>query len=1655
MHVGAARSTIRFRVLGGTGPEENGFLVAIGSERQRRLLAALAMRCPGVVSTDRLVEAVWAEKRPSSPASALATVVTRLRQTLDSAEAGAGHLIVSRPPGYALDAPTEVIDANCFADLVLTGRRQRARGEVEQARHTLDEALSLWRGPAYGEFEHEDWARGEAQRLQQLWTTAREADIEICLDLGLHTEVLPDIQVLIEDEPFDDTARGLLMRALFAGGRQTEALRSLQDYRLFLAGETGLVPGPEIARLEQRILANDVTLLEPAGRPLRGYRLHERIRTTERGTLFRAVQPGLERDVAIEVIGEDIAGDPDFVRGFELQGRALAQLGHAHITPVIDCWREPEGAFLVRRLLSGGSLADSEVRERLGPEGLTRVRAQMRSALDVAHQAGLIHGPIEATDIQLDEHGTAYLSNFRLGAADATIDEDRRSFDRLFDALTGPTLEPTGAAAPARVATPYRGLAAFGENDVDVFFGRRRLVESTLTTVRDHGAAFVVGPSGCGKSSLVRAGVVPALAAGEIEGSERWFITTMVPGADPFAELEAAVLRIAVHPPAGLRNQLRDPNLGLAPTIQHVLPEPHATAVVVIDQFEELFTLTAEEDRDVFLAAVGAVMDNPDSPLRVIATVRADFYDRPLARPEIASMVTQTSIPVDALSGEELRETIVEPARLVGTEVEPELVARLLVDAAGHPGNLPLLEYTLTRLFETRRDNTLTLDAYLDIGGLTAAIGDRAEEIHAGLDPCDQQICRRLFGRLVAVDAANDIRRRALISELRAAEDEPDGFDRVAERFVEARLLLTDRDPTTREPSLEVAHEALFREWPRLSGWITSDRYTIATLRHLTTATGTWLSSGDDSELYRGARLAAALELSAEHANRLTEYERAFVATSRRAAESEQLRQRRTTNRLRTLLLLAGVLLTGALIAGLVAYDQRNNADQKAEDAEQARAQADTERLTALARSRGDVPAEVAILLALEAHRLDPSSDTLSSLHWALTAKPGYLGNIGDTRVGGDITVLGDGRRIATHSATGIQIWDVADRRLVSSLPFPGSEDAGGNVRQLRSTASDDGRVVVSAAPAVTTIHNVETEETVATLDHIGRAPVDIAISGDATRLAIGFDDGTVEIRNLAAPARVAASFAVDVIEPAVMSLAWHPSRPQLAIATAEGVALWETAQGDVVRASGRAPNAGTNFAERLRPRLLYSPDGDRLIVSGVVADAVTADSAQAVPNAIREIDTRSGNDTGIAVEVAGQGHSSISWLDSDATMVVAAGQGKVEVIDLREGAIDQRPVEVSQEASAFLPRLGIVAREAGIGLDLHSIDGSDQMVRRPSLPPGAADRYERGGSVLIGVDPTGERALAAGAVAADVSPPHIIDLGPGGVWQPFENADGATPPFAWGSGTGMTTLEAAADGIQWRRLGWDGVALGPPSDPTEIPDLIVQSASGERQMLRINGVEVLFDSTGAFREVARLEPLDAPYACCVLPAFSPDDAFYSRPDRRGGTELYDATTGDRIPFDHDAEVLLFGPRGEWFLTADEFGALQLHDQTTGQPIGPPMVSQRGRDGTIVPTIDGDRFASFDGNGESRVWDVANATRIGRTIDSIARGSGGGWSADGGWFWVLSDDGGVHIEVWNFDTDTWPEIACELAGRNMTPDEWADFGPRTIERGATCPQYPL
>ncbi|HEY7627087.1 MAG TPA: protein kinase, partial [Ilumatobacteraceae bacterium] len=349
------------------------------------------------------------------------------------------------------------------------------------------------------------------------------------------------------------------------------------------------------------------------------------------------------------------------------------------------------------------------------------------------------------------------------------------------------------STAVSAEVNPYKGLRAFAEADASDFFGRDDVTTALHDTLLAKGFVTVVGPSGSGKSSLVHAGLVPRLRTGGAR------VAAMVPGDRPTVALRQALREVAMKDSGS-----NDPS----EVFREVIMDGAGPIVLVVDQFEECWTLADISERERFLSSLAVARH---CGVRCVTTVRADLYDRPLQHALIGQMVADGTFPLPPLSLHALEEAVVEPADKHGVTFDDGVVTAVVAEAHVQPAGLPLLQFAMAELYERRVENEVTANALTELGGLGGAIGRRAEDIYKSLDEDMQAHARQLFGRLIVPgQGAPDTRRRARIGEL----SESDRI--VADRFVDARLLVADRDMATREPVIEVAHEALFSNWPRL-----------------------------------------------------------------------------------------------------------------------------------------------------------------------------------------------------------------------------------------------------------------------------------------------------------------------------------------------------------------------------------------------------------------------------------------------------------------------------------------------------------------------------------------------------------------------------------------------------------------------------------------------------------------------------------------------------------------------------------------------------------------------------------------------------------------------------------------------------------------------
>ena len=567
----------------------------------------------------------------------------------------------------------------------------------------------------------------------------------------------------------------------------------------------------------------------------------------------------------------------------------------------------------------------------------------------------------------------------------ATCGGDVSAWEGRWRAVAAELAAAEGTKDAVEAEIPYLGLAAFQPGDAGRFFGREKLLSELTGKLARRRFVGVFGASGSGKSSLLRAG----LAA-----SEPGRTVVCTPGEHPLGQCAE----------------------GLAASGQ----------LVIVDQFEEVFTLCHDDAERTRFWEMLLALATDEHGTRVVIGVRADFYGHCGRHAGLVDALRDAQVMVGPMTPDELRTVIVEPAVRLGCRVEAALVTTLVADTVGQPAVLPLVSHALLETWRRRQGITLTSAAYEAAGGIQNAIAHTAESAYAELDPDRQARVRQVFLRLTALgEGTEDTKRRLHRREL----DDDLATKDVLERLADARLLALDRD------GVDIAHEALIRSWPRLQDWLAEDREGHRLHRQLAEATDLWESLDRDAgSLYRGTRLGLAAEWATRSPGALTTREQAFLDAGLAAEAAEAAAVRRRTRRLRQLVALLGVLLLLAGVATVYAVRAEQQATDQRDIALARKAVGDAADLR-------DTNPALSVQLSLAAYRLASIPESRNSLLGAMATPFATRLNHAEDGLGHDdpVAISGTGRLMVTAGNTRIvQVWDIGDPRrpaLLATLP--------------------------------------------------------------------------------------------------------------------------------------------------------------------------------------------------------------------------------------------------------------------------------------------------------------------------------------------------------------------------------------------------------------------------------------------------------------------------------------------------------------------------------------------------------------------------------------------------------------------------------------------
>ncbi len=1140
-----------------------------------------------------------------------------------------------------------------------------------------------------------------------------------------------------------------------------------------------------------------------------------------------------------------------------------------------------------------------------------------------------------------------------------------RELDLIITEAASDTSFSDGATIISRPEpeNPYKGLRPFQVADSPDFFGREVFVAKLLERLSDHHRfsrfLAIVGPSGSGKSSLVRAGLIPALWQGKLPGSERWFVVDLIPGTRPLDQLEVALTRVAANHASNLQEHLMRNANGLLRAADLILPRDNTELVLFVDQFEELFTLVEEESvRAHFLALLHAAVTDPRSRIRVIVTLRADYYDRPLHYPEFGELIRTRMETVLPLSAQGLEQAITGPAQRVGITFEPGLVAAMVSEVHYQAGALPLLQYALTELFERRTGRVLTQATYEQIGGAVGALAHRADEIFLDLDDQGRELTRQMFLRLVTLgDRSEDTRRRVPRSELLALDADSDLMEDIIDAFADYRLLSLDHEPDTRRPVVEVAHEAILREWGRLHAWLDESRHDIRQQRLLAAAAAEWAQAGKESSyLLRGARLEQMDVWARETTLALTQHERAYLDTSRtqqiREEESERARQaqelalaqqaaqsqRRAAQRLRALVVALTVFLAAAVGLSIFAFGKQRDAEHaRATSAANAviamnnAAQAQELALVNGAQAAlGQNNLELALALAVPANRFgNPSGQAQRTLSQAAYA-PGPVRVFEGGAFGAmSVAYSADGTTILAGFGDGTaSVWDASSgsllHRLVGHTNFIFEVEIAPDKRTAFTLGADRNIILWDLT----------------TGEEIRRFGSDLILGPDALSATFSPDGRTILSNNgakpLSNPGEIALLILWDVAtgQPirtfkghtrAVGAVAISPDGQRAISGDREGeMILWDLGSGAILRRF----NEGTGNVRKIPSDLAFSPDGRRVYAKTIDGLLTAWDLETFAPL----------YDVGTALEGDLWQWSQVALSPDGRLLAADIVTGGLGVWDAATGAIfAELPAGTG---AAFSPDSRRMFANGSSGMTLWEITSGAQLQRFDAALPVGGLALSPDGSILVAAtatimfSPSPQCEFVVFDVAAG-QPLRRLKIGPDEM-----DLAGCT---LWSSPAFSPDGRTIFTGVDERVIAWDA-------------------------------------NTGA-----RLVTFSGHHASVTSIAPSPDGHTVLSGDSNGQLLLWDAATGQAIHrlSGHTLDVTGIIFAGETALSSSADGTVIAWDAITGQEIRRYAGVQSGAY-SIQISPDRQSVLACDDSGQMLLWDYES----GQLTRSIATPSG-------------------------------------------------------------------
>ena len=1213
---------------------------------------------------------------------------------------------------------------------------------------------------------------------------------------------------------------------------------------------------------------------------------------------------------------------------------------------------------------------------------------------DIVERSGGLHGTISGwfSGHHVPTKASAEMFSAVLSACGVDEESERALW---WDAVSRVRSIPGRRTAdPVKGDPPYKGLETFEPADAEWFFGRDDVIERLGARVRDAldsggGIVFVVGASGSGKSSLLRAGLASKF---------------------PEAEVHSGVGQIRAFPE----------RLGsFAPG-----------SVLVLDQAEELWTLSTATERESFLRAAS---DLPNSGSVLVVGLRADFYQHAVSEESLLAGLSDNPVVVGRLTEAQLRDVIVSPAAKAGVTVDDALVQVLVGELsprgsqfAHDSGALPLLSHALLSTWQVSKGKTLAVADYLATGGIRGAVGQSAEEVFSALTVEQQREARRIFMRLVNLDDDVVTRRRVDRVGLFYGDENVDAVtdvDTVVELFAARRLL------TVEEETVQVTHEALLTAWPRLGEWLDDDRQWLVEHRRLTHAVELWQNNDrDEGSLLSASRLALVQESVGSVRRRdLNSIEKLYLDSSIDRVEQQNRHERRRRRILETLVGALAVLTVLAVTLAVTAFAARSDANNRRVDAEQAEATAVSRQIAGLAQQLRTHDPGLAAYFAVASYEVDRTSEARSALldSSAIHTPVRLLGVEGDAATAVDP----DGSIVATGgSDEHVRLWSLADgharlgeivsrdSRVVTFDPRGGVLAVGGFFGVELWDVSDPTAPTMISETGVTGVRN-------------------LSFSPDGRLLLVGTEKDSAPLLDVVDPVRPRAVGAV--VQPGSPSATEFSPDGRFLVTAGAGRAMrvWDAKQLSASPTSVPlldVPSDGSTYTEQ---QLAFSPDSTTLIAGTTGRD---------VP---RWSVDGSGRLTPLPSLTGFTSYVNDVAFSADGTLIAAASSdNSAKIWDAASGTLLLTlPGPTSVASLAFTPDRSTIVTT-----------GADGTTRIWPLPGPALG--DAGDTVYQNpIDASGTRLLVGGGRRASAT--TLWDVSD--VEHPVASA-----PLDLGDGilrTGAVALSAdgtrAAVGTTtggfhlWDTTDLDNpVALGVvPNAASTLTAVLAFDRSGTTLVVsgqNSNDVSVWsLADPAAPRVMSTLAAGNYPAGMVV----SPDGSVLAIATVGGVVELWDI--GDPTDprrkttlagFGSDVQAVAISPDGRTLAAGSADRSIRLWDMKN--PDAPQHLARIVGPSSPIYSLSfdrsGTRLAAGDGGSTLWLWNVEDRT----APEQYAALSAYGERVNDA---VFGEDGRVvfgggsarDVRIWRTEPDDVRSRLCESGGSVITEAEWAQYLP--------------